>query len=388
MHYYVLAALLNAALAAGLQRHAVFGAGHRLQQWRQTDDRPDYLHFLATAAGGGGGGGVLPRRTWTRQQDGQPTATGRRQRRFQTSNAVPAMGYWKALHRKLEVQSKWPGTEKYANEMYLAATTDDYIRQEGYPAERHTVITTDGYNLTLHRIPYSRNEDLTTFTRKPAVLVQHGILCSSTDWVITGPNSSLAFLLSDAGYDVWLANSRGNTYSRNHVTLDPAKEPEKFWDFSWHEMGTIDLPNTIDYILDKTGEPDLNYVGHSMGTAIFYVLCSERPEYQDKVRSMAAMAPIAYLNHVKSPIMTFLSSVADPLAWLCNSLGYYEFRPNSKILLFAGKAFCEANSLKEGVCDNLLFLFAGYDSKRLIKVRTCMRTRSNVIYYYYIYFNT
>lgn len=79
-------------------------------------------------------------------------------------------------------------------------------------------------------------------------------------------------------------------------------------------MGTIDLPNTIDYILEKTGEPDLSYVGHSMGTAIFFVLCSERPEYQEKIRSMAAMAPIAYLNHVKSPIMTFLSSVADPLA--------------------------------------------------------------------------
>lgn len=83
---------------------------------------------------------------------------------------------------------------------------------------------------------------------------------------------------------------------------------------SWHEMGTIDLPNTIDYILEKTGEPDLSYVGHSMGTAIFFVLCSERPEYREKIRSMAAMAPIAYLSHVKSPIMTFLASVADPLA--------------------------------------------------------------------------
>lgn len=79
-------------------------------------------------------------------------------------------------------------------------------------------------------------------------------------------------------------------------------------------MGTIDLPNTIDYILDKTAEPDLGYIGHSMGTSIFYVLCSERPEYQEKIRSMAAMAPVAYLSHVKSPIMTFLSSIADPLA--------------------------------------------------------------------------
>lgn len=53
------------------------------------------------------------------------------------------------------------------------------------------MITTDGYNLTLHRIPYSRHDDLSALTRKPAVLVQHGILCSSTDWVIAGPNSSL-----------------------------------------------------------------------------------------------------------------------------------------------------------------------------------------------------
>jgi hypothetical protein len=53
------------------------------------------------------------------------------------------------------------------------------------------VITTDGYNLTLHRIPYSKNEDPAAVTRKPVVLVQHGILCSSTDWVIAGQNNSL-----------------------------------------------------------------------------------------------------------------------------------------------------------------------------------------------------
>lgn len=75
--------------------------------------------------------------------------------------------------------------------------------------------------------------------------------------------------------------------------------------------------------------------------------------------------------------------------WLCNSLGYYEFRPNGKILLFAGKAFCEANSLAEGVCDNLLFLYAGYDSKRLIKVRACTHTGSDVYYNNtFYYFNT
>jgi len=113
----MLAALLNAALATG-QRHAVF-AGQRLQQWRQTGDRPNYLHMLT-------GGSVLPRRVWTRQTDGQPRTTARR-RRFPTSNAGPVMGHWRALHDKLDVQSMWPGTAKYANEIYLPATTVSYI---------------------------------------------------------------------------------------------------------------------------------------------------------------------------------------------------------------------------------------------------------------------
>ncbi|XP_050441317.1 lipase 3-like [Adelges cooleyi] len=312
----------------------------------------------------------LTRRNW--RANGKPGYFGndhvlaRRQWNYMTSTVLPAITRpWKSLSEKLESNSMWPGMSRIANEAYLLNTTEDFIREQGYPVERHTVITTDGYNLTVHRIPYSKKADPTI--KRPVVVVQHGILCSSTDWVISGPNSSLGYVLSDAGYDVWITNTRGNTYSRGHVTLDPSKDAEKFWDFSWHEMGVIDMPNMIDYILEVTGEPDVSYVGHSMGNAIFYVMCSERPEYAQKVRAMASMAPIAFLNHVKSPILTFLASVADPLAWLCGSLGYYEFRPNGKILLFAGKAFCESSYMPSGVCDNLLFLIAGYDSKRLVK---------------------
>jgi lysosomal acid lipase/cholesteryl ester hydrolase len=66
------------------------------------------------------------------------------------------------------------------------------IRSEGYPVEVHHVVTRDGYILTLHRIPASRNEE--EFERKrtkPAVLVNHGLLCSSADWVMGAPEKSL-----------------------------------------------------------------------------------------------------------------------------------------------------------------------------------------------------
>ena len=81
-------------------------------------------------------------------------------------------------------------------------------------------MTKDGYILTLHRIP--------SYEAPPRVVfLQHGLMSSSADWVLTGPDHALAFLLADAGYDVWMGNFRGNTYSRHHKEQDIS--PAKYW---------------------------------------------------------------------------------------------------------------------------------------------------------------
>lgn len=51
--------------------------------------------------------------------------------------------------------------------------------------------------------------------------MQHGILDSAYAWVINEPNKAAAFIAASAGYDVWLGNSRGSTYSLGHIMYDP-----------------------------------------------------------------------------------------------------------------------------------------------------------------------
>ena len=80
------------------------------------------------------------------------------------------------------------------------------MAHRGYPAEIHLVTTLDGYILELHRIPYSRQEHKRwtaknrlrhkqrqrhTSGDRPVVFLQHGLLCSSSDWVLNAPDKGL-----------------------------------------------------------------------------------------------------------------------------------------------------------------------------------------------------
>merc|ERR1711990_774331 len=118
--------------------------------------------------------------------------------------------------------------------------TDTMITLAGYQSETHKVVTPDGYILTLYRIVGSG----------PVVFMQHGLEDSSAAWVLAGPDHGApAFRLAAQGYDVWLGNFRGNTYSRGHLSLNPDLD-HQFWRFTWDEMAKYDLPTMLDYVME------------------------------------------------------------------------------------------------------------------------------------------
>ena len=56
-----------------------------------------------------------------------------------------------------------------------------------------------------------------------------------------------------------------------------------FWDFTWDEMAHYDLPTMIEKALEVTGESELFYAGHSMGTTAFMAMHHYRPDIGQKL---------------------------------------------------------------------------------------------------------
>jgi len=116
----------------------------------------------------------------------------------------------------------------------------------------------------MYRIP-GKIQEIGKANDKPAVLMMHGWLADFKFWTCNDADLAPPFILAEAGYDVWLGNNRGSRYAQAHVSLD--KKEKEFWDFEWIDMGLKDTPSFIDFVLEKTGQSQLTYIGHSRGTS-------------------------------------------------------------------------------------------------------------------------
>jgi pimeloyl-ACP methyl ester carboxylesterase len=206
------------------------------------------------------------------------------------------------------------------------------VQFRGYPIDSHQVTTADGYILTMFNIPHGKTS---TERGKYPVILQHGLLDSSFGFISNSEKQSLAYILAEAGFDVWLANNRGCRFGRKHVSLDPDDGTDIFWRFSWDEMAAYDVPAFINYVTEFTGVKRVSYIGHSQGTTQMLAAGTITDkstlvkEALDKVDLFVALAPVCYISHLKSKELRYLANTAmlDRLF----EHKKYEFLPNGMI---------------------------------------------------------
>ncbi|KYM93609.1 PREDICTED: lipase 1 [Cyphomyrmex costatus] len=245
-------------------------------------------------------------------------------------------------------------------------TTLDFfglVEKYGYSAEEHYVTTEDGYNLIIHRItgsPLFKGQR----TGK-VVFFQFGLFGTSDCWVLIGADKDLAFLLADKGYDVWLGNVRGCSYCRSHVKLSPRNK--KFWQFSFHEMGMIDLPTMIDYVLGYTKQKNLYYVGISMGNTALFTFLSMKPEYNAKIKLAVCFAPVAFWNEV-SPTVQYVANMLHNITdfeEILDSNEIYEVFALTSTSITMGRTLCADYTITQTICVALMFLIVGANPAQL-----------------------
>ncbi|XP_063593362.1 lipase lipl-1-like [Penaeus indicus] len=232
---------------------------------------------------------------------------------------------------KARLQAKYrSGDFSRSDHWGVNMTTPELIEAFGYPVETHHLTTEDGYILEMHRIPHGISGPSES---RPVAFLEHCLLCSSADYIMNVPEKAL----------------------ENHLLTHAIKD-----------TSNTSFSTSKNYPFILTGAEAVYYAGWSMGTTVFWAMMSEKPEYNQKVKAMAAMAPVAFMDHAEGPIMS-LAPYSDDIDFIATLLGVGEFLPSSELLDHFVETFCDVEAATAEVCYNFLFLLAGPDPDEIPK---------------------
>jgi pimeloyl-ACP methyl ester carboxylesterase len=206
---------------------------------------------------------------------------------------------------------------------YIGCKTDQIFLQ----GEIHHPKTSDNWDLTLERFsPY-----VGTPVRKYPVIICHGIIGSRNYFKIREGKSIVAGLQSE-GYEVWLLDLRaredGTKASLYFSKSDVYKEfkfsnliKSEWWfgkkrynDFSFDEYATKDLDAAIDYVIEKTGTPKVNWIGHSMGGMVALTKIGSYSE--DRIANLVTIGtPYTFLKEIETTKVS-RASTFNFFSWL------------------------------------------------------------------------
>jgi len=293
----------------------------------------------------------------------------------QTDGVALAASIANAVQMSTASMGKAPTTDNSpALDPTYSTTMEELVVGRGYPLESHEVVTEDGYFLTLHRIPYGRGSNSTTGkgAPKPVVFLQHGITLASNCFTVLDADQSLGFILADAGYDVWMGNNRGTTYSRGHMQYkNNALKASNYWYISMDKLAKYDMPAMINYALKISSAKQLALIGHSQGCTLVFMMLASLDSMNDKVSGVIHLGPVVFPKWINAPLVVQIAAAYTDQIPKAIALG--ELLPNYATAPLYYK-FCNGKTVSDPVCNTVIFrkfyapaqLASGVDDNMLI----------------------
>lgn len=215
------------------------------------------------------------------------------------------------------------------------STSQEIIERSGYKQKSYQVVSNDGYITQIINIinPLADRSRL----KGPPVMLFHGGIIDTTSWIwvdsiqhhperyprdlrehgpIRSSNRSLAFMLANNGFDVWLVGTRGsNKQNMSHIkyqarlledllgglsdiqsTVRQLNDTIEYFDYSMDELVEHEYPRQIETVLKLTRSKRVSVVGLSYSTPILFKILASNKSLAGKIHSYLALEAMLNTN--------------------------------------------------------------------------------------------
>lgn len=147
-------------------------------------------------------------------------------------------------------------------------------------------------------------------------------------------NRSLAMMLANNGFDVWLASTRGSDpnnrgfvpdyykktlkrglnrqkrmSTRSDLLLKERMSRKNYWSFTLDDQIEYELPSQVATVLNVTGAEKITMMGYSNSAMTILSMLSVRPDVAERVDTYIGIAPVTYYNKLKGWFSWFLQDL-------------------------------------------------------------------------------